>query len=112
MWQGDLWSEKQSKRAHGSCQARLATKPEALPVRAILRDEPEYSDGVRSVECPDIDKERSGRSGVRALDWKHILDQLQCRQFAPHRSKPPGNSEGDGPIRHLARTGRQCSLQS
>src|SRR5438067_13492159 len=107
MWQGQLSTEDKSERTHGSRQARLASEPEALHIRAILRDEPEYSDDVRSLECSDVEPERSGRSRVRPVDRQHVLDRLEYRQCVSHWSEPAGDSESYRPIRHLARTGRK-----
>src|SRR5213594_4425288 len=66
--QGNIRTEGESERTHGSRQARLAKEPEALDIRAILRHEPEHSDNVRSIKCPNVEQERSGRPGVRAVD--------------------------------------------
>src|SRR2546425_10147384 len=104
MRQGELRTEVESKRTYGSRKAGLASERQALDIRAILRHESEYSDHVRSLECSDIEQERSVGSRVRAVDWQHLLDQFQYRQRIPHRSKPTGNSQSNGPIRHMART--------
>src|SRR6266581_7331253 len=102
MRQSELRTEDKSERTHGSRQARLAKEPEALDIRAILRHQPEYSDDARSVECADIEQERPGRPGVRAVDRKHLLDWRQCRQYVPHGREPSGNPKDNGPLRHLA----------
>src|SRR5947207_2996555 len=110
MRQTQLCIEDESERTHGSRQARLASEPEALHIRAILRHEPKYSDDVRSIECSDLEPERSGRSCVRPVDRQHLLDRLEYCQCVSHWSEPAGDSESYRPIRHLARTGRKRSL--
>src|SRR5207247_9948024 len=42
MRQSELRTEKQSERAHGNCEARLASEREELHIRTILRHEFEY----------------------------------------------------------------------
>src|SRR2546425_12284483 len=112
MRQSELWIEDESERTHGSGETRLAGERETLDLRTILRHQPEYSDNIRSIERSDIEQERPGRSCVCAVDWKYVFDQRECRQCLPHWSDTAGDSEGDEPIRHLARIGRECSLQS
>ena len=68
MRQGELWTEKQSERAHGSCQARLAKEREAFDIRPILRHEFEYSHDIRWIEWTYIEPERSGRPRLCTVD--------------------------------------------
>jgi hypothetical protein len=107
----ELWSDTLRKHMEVARLDWQASDKHSI-FGAILRHEPEYSNDVRSIECAYVEQERPGRSCVRPVDRQHVLDRLEYRQCISHWSEPAGNSENPRPIRHLARTGRQRSLQS
>src|SRR5437867_11421235 len=112
MREGELWTEIQSERAHGNHQTRLASQRKAFDIRTILRDEFKYPHDIRWLECADIEQEWAGRSCVRVVDGQHVPDKRERCEFVPYCGEPAGNSKDNGSFRHLARVGRECSVQS